>query len=72
MKKSICLLMCLLMSIVASAQTQHGIVKTRGRMVNGKLVPGQGLADATVKVGDSNDLAMRSNSYVSGYSTLYL
>ena len=35
-------------------QTQQGIVKTRGRMVNGKLVPGEGLSGATVLLGDRN------------------
>lgn len=32
------------------AQTQQGYVKTKGRMVNGKLVPGQGLVGATVSI----------------------
>ena len=32
------------------AQTQNGVVKTRGRMENGKLVPGTALAGATVLV----------------------
>ena len=36
--------------MIASAQTQQGFVKTKGRMVNGKLVPGQGLSGATVSV----------------------
>ncbi|MBP5241274.1 MAG: hypothetical protein J6Z26_05135, partial [Bacteroidales bacterium] len=32
------------------AQTQSGVVKTRGRMVGGKLVPGTMLSGATVQV----------------------
>ena len=36
--------------LFASAQTQSGVVKTRGRMVNGKLVPGTLLQGATVEV----------------------
>ena len=32
------------------AQTQLGYVKTKGRMVNGKLVPGHGLKGATVSI----------------------
>lgn len=32
------------------AQTQQGVIKTRGRMVNGKLVPGTLLSGATVQV----------------------
>ena len=38
------------MGLVLSAQTQQGYVKTKGRMVDGKLVPGQGLKGATVSI----------------------
>ena len=39
--KRICWLIVVLMTSVAmSAQTQQGVVKTRGRMVNGQLKPG--------------------------------
>lgn len=40
------------LSVMLSAQTQvqQGYVKTKGRMVNGKLVPGQGLKGVTVSV----------------------
>ena len=48
--KSIFIFLLLLMSIPASAQTQQGYVKTKGRMVDGKLVPGQGLKGTTVSV----------------------
>ena len=37
-------------ALLASAQTQQGFVKTKGRMVNGQLVPGKGLKSATVSV----------------------
>lgn len=40
----------MLVNISAYAQTQQGYVKTKGRMVNGKLVPGQGLKGATVSI----------------------
>ena len=50
MKKSILIPIAILISLAASAQTQQGYVKTKGRMVNGKLVPGQGLKGATVSV----------------------
>ena len=36
------------------SQTQQGIVKTRGRMVNGQHVPGTGLSGATVTVKGGN------------------
>lgn len=39
-----------MLSVMLTAQTQKGYVKTKGRMVNGKLVPGQGLKGATVSI----------------------
>ena len=50
MKKHILLFLAISFAAMASAQTQQGYVKTKGRMVNGKLVPGQGLKGATVSV----------------------
>ena len=50
MKKSFLFLTALLFGFFATAQTQQGYVKTKGRMVNGQLVPGQGLKGATVSV----------------------
>ena len=44
----------ILCGVFANAQTQQGVVKTRGKMVNGKLVPGEGLSGATVLLGDRN------------------
>ncbi len=41
-------------ALPSMGQTQQGVVKTRGRMVNGKLVPGVGLSGATVQLGDRN------------------
>lgn len=38
--------------VFAQTLSQHGVVKTRGRMVNGQLQPGQKLAGATVQVKD--------------------
>ena len=50
MKKFFLFILLTTISLIVSAQTQHGVVKTRGRMINGVLQPGRGLADATVKV----------------------
>ena len=50
MKKLFYLIILFLMSLAVYAQTQKGIVKTRGRMINGQLVPGEGLNDATIKL----------------------
>ncbi len=50
MKKLLILNTILMLSVMLTAQTQQGYVKTKGRMVNGKLVPGQGLRGATVSI----------------------
>ena len=50
MKKLILLSTTMLLGIMLPAQTQQGYVKTKGRMVNGQLVPGQGLKGATVSI----------------------
>ena len=50
MKNALTFAIVMLLCIAASAQTQQGYVKTKGRMVNGKLVPGQGLKGATIAV----------------------
>ena len=50
MKKLLLLTIPIVIGLTASAQTQQGYVKTKGRMVNGKLVPGQGLKGATVSI----------------------
>ena len=40
----------MLLDVSASAQTQQGYVKTKGRMVDGQHIPGKGLKGATVFV----------------------
>ena len=47
------------------AQTQTGIVKTRGRMVNGQLVRGKGIPDATVQLADRSVLSQKSSGVFS-------
>jgi len=47
---SLLLTSVLLLSFMASAQTQQGYVKTKGRMVDGQHIPGKGLKGATVFV----------------------
>lgn len=42
-------ILSMLSASIAYAQTQSGVVKTRGRMENGKLVPGTPLSGATVQ-----------------------
>lgn len=55
MKKSFAILF-LLASLTSFAQTQQGIVKTRGRMVNGQVVPGIRLSGATITLNFGNPL----------------
>ncbi|MBQ5958009.1 MAG: tetratricopeptide repeat protein [Bacteroidales bacterium] len=50
MKRLLILNLFILNSLLAFAQTQQGFVKTKGRMADGQLVPGQGLKGATVSV----------------------
>ena len=50
MKKCICFFAFLFFVVTAFSQTQQGFVKTKGRMVNGKLVPGQGLKGTTISI----------------------
>ncbi len=49
------------MTLLAQTQVQQGCVKTRGRMVNGKHIPGVGLPGAIVSIKDRNDIAARNN-----------
>ena len=51
----------LLLGFIASAQTQQGFVKTKGRMVDGKLVPGQGLKGATVSIKGRTPILVNSD-----------
>lgn len=55
MRKLILLFICLCAMFQATAQTQTGIVKTRGKMgANGQVVPGTRLAGVTVQVKGRN------------------
>ena len=61
MKKLSFLIITLLLATSAFAQTQKGYVKTKGRMVNGQLVPGQGLKGATVSVQGRNTVIVNND-----------
>lgn len=62
MKKLFLLIAPLLLGLMASAQTQQGYVKTKGRMVNGKLVPGQGLKGAVVSIKGKTALLVNADN----------
>ena len=50
MKKLLLLSVAMMLGFMLQAQTQQGYVKTKGRMVDGKLVPGQGLKGTMVSI----------------------
>ena len=54
MKRLLWTAACLLLVLSASAQTQQGYVKTKGRLVNGSVVSGQRIAGVTVQVKGRN------------------
>ena len=60
MRNFILIFLCLV-SLFVSAQTQTGIVKTRGRLVNGNVVAGQRLSGATVQVKGRNAVVTNAN-----------
>lgn len=62
MRKTIILSFFLLLSTVSSAQTQHGYVKTKGRMVNGQHVAGKGLPGATVSIQGGNSVGVKNSN----------
>ena len=51
--------------LVSFGQTQKGFVKTKGRMINGKQVPGLGLVGATVDIqgGNSYNVQNKDGSF---------
>ena len=48
-------------TLLAQNQVQKGCVKTRGRMVNGKHIPGHGLPGAVVTIKGRNNVAVKNN-----------
>ena len=60
--KVTCLALSFLFSIGCFAQTQHGVVKTRGRLdAGGKLIEGERLSDAVVTVKGRNPVRSGNN-----------
>lgn len=56
MRRTGVFLLLMMFCVSINAQTQQGIVKTRGRMVNGQLVPGTRLSGATITLNFGNPL----------------
>jgi len=65
MKRAFILSLCMLMLTVASAQTQQGVVKTKGRMVNGQLLPGTKLGGAVISVRGRSAVLSQANGQFS-------
>jgi len=61
MKRAFILSLFLLVLTAASAQTQQGVVKTKGRMVNGQLQPGTKLSGAVIAVRGRSAVLSQSN-----------
>ena len=61
MKRGVTFLIILFSVLSCWAQTQQGVVKTRGKMVNGKLQPGIGLAGAMVTIQGRNAVQSQAN-----------
>ena len=61
--KRILSLICLLISVFCYADSvQQGCVKTRGRMINGKHVPGQGLPGSIVSIKDRTAIGVKNSN----------
>ncbi len=62
MKRTVTLSAIILLIITsAMAQIQSGIVKTRGRMIDGKYVQGKGLPGAIVAIKDRMDIGVKNS-----------
>lgn len=70
MKYLVVLCTCLFCTYAfAQSETQRGCVKTRGRMVNGKHIPGVGLPGAVVSVKDRNAIAVKNEDGMFSFPT---
>ena len=62
MRKNILIALLVLSSICLADSVQQGCVKTRGRMINGKHVPGQGLPGSIVSIKDRTAIGVKNNN----------
>ena len=69
MKRLLLTITALMLCFLATAQTQQGYVKTKGRMVDGKLVPGHGLKGATVCIKGRTAVLVNSDNGVFSFPT---
>lgn len=59
------IILMIFMHLGVSAQVQQGVVKTRGKMVNGKLQPGKGLAGVIIQLRNHPALVSDKNGIFS-------
>ena len=59
------IILMIFMHLGVSAQVQQGVVKTRGKMVNGKLQPGKGLAGVIIQLRNHSALVSDKNGIFS-------
>ena len=62
MKRILSLVLVLVSVFCYADSVQQGCVKTRGRMVNGKHVPGQGLPGSIVSIKDRTAIGVKNNN----------
>ena len=62
MKRLYFALLATLSILAATAQTQNGVVKTRGRMIDGKHVPGKGLPGTVISIKERTDVGIRNSN----------
>ena len=62
MRKNILIALLVLSSICLADSVQQGCVKTRGRMINGKHVPGEGLPGSIVSIKDRTAIGVKNSN----------
>ena len=61
MRKNVLIALLIVSSVCLADSVQQGCVKTRGRMINGKHVPGEGLPGSIVSIKDRTDIGVKNN-----------
>ena len=62
MKRILSLVLVLVSVLTYADSVQQGCVKTRGRMINGKHVPGEGLPGSIVSIKDRTAIGVKNNN----------
>ena len=62
MRKNVLIALLIVSSVCLADSVQQGCVKTRGRMINGKHVPGQGLPGSVVSIKDRTAIGVKNSN----------